>query len=169
MMSSSFRLYHCAMAPMALSLALFAGCVSSPGEGSHGAGPHHAAINKDTPGWIVFPGRTDLAHDGAFANDPTFHPAVPIKETRPRVSILCPPGRYRAWIMFIVEADGSVGEARVVESSGEEAVDSACVECVQRWSFQPCSVQGKPLATTVELPFDVAVGSKFREGAITDI
>ena len=63
--------------------------------------------------------------------------------------------------MFIVEADGSVDEARVVEGSGQEVIDSACLECVRQWRFQPGSFQGKLLATTTEVPFDVAVSTKY--------
>jgi len=159
---------HLALAATVLGLVVPAGCVSTPEAGPQAAAPAGRAaaapsgISKDTPTWVVFPDRKDLPRSDAIIRDPTFRLAVPVKQTKPDVSAACPAGKYTAWVMFVVEADGSVGDAVVVESSGQRAVDNACIECVRKWRFRPGMFRGEPIPTATEVPFDVLVAVNYR-------
>lgn len=51
-----------------------------------------------------------------------------------------------------VDADGSVSEVRIVESSGVDAFDAAACEAVRSWRFSPATVDGAAVSSTVSLP-----------------
>lgn len=51
-----------------------------------------------------------------------------------------------------VLADGSVGDVRVIVSSGSRLLDEAAVAAVRRWSFAPATVDGAPVASVLALP-----------------
>ncbi len=55
-------------------------------------------------------------------------------------------------VSFVVDARGSVEAARVVESS-DARFNSASVEAVLRWKFQPAEVDGGPAMAIITIPF----------------
>jgi TonB family protein len=59
-------------------------------------------------------------------------------------------------VEFLVREDGTVADARVVESGGE-ALDAACLEAVRGWRFQPAK------RGSVAVPFRQQHGFTFRE------
>ncbi|MCE9637398.1 MAG: TonB family protein [Planctomycetes bacterium] len=48
--------------------------------------------------------------------------------------------------------DGTVGEVRILESSGSKALDDAAIRAVRRWRFEPERLDGVALRSTVRLP-----------------
>ena len=55
-------------------------------------------------------------------------------------------------LSLLIDATGSVGEVRVVESSPAGVFDEAAVSAVKRWRFQPAMYEGRPVAIRVTLP-----------------
>jgi TonB family protein len=51
-----------------------------------------------------------------------------------------------------VQADGSVGEVRIVASSGVVAFDEAAVTAVRGWRFSPATVDGVAVSSRLTLP-----------------
>lgn len=51
-----------------------------------------------------------------------------------------------------VFVDGSLGDVRVVASSGSTSLDEAAIAAVRRWRFAPARVGGEPVASTLALP-----------------
>ncbi len=51
-------------------------------------------------------------------------------------------------VFYVVNADGSVGEARVEKTSGFADLDAASIEMVKHWRFKPATKDGKPLAVS---------------------
>ena len=50
----------------------------------------------------------------------------------------------------VVEADGTVGDVRVLSSLDTEyGLDEQAVDSVKRWTFQPGTYQGKPVPVSV--------------------
>lgn len=52
-------------------------------------------------------------------------------------------------VSFIVDIDGSVQDARVVEAAPPGIFEEAALEAVQRWSFEPGQNDGSPVAVRV--------------------
>lgn len=50
--------------------------------------------------------------------------------------------------------DGSVGDVRVVTSSGDAQLDRVAIATVRRWQFVPKIVEGRPVADWLEVPFE---------------
>jgi TonB family protein len=49
-------------------------------------------------------------------------------------------------VAFTVEVDGSVGDIRISQSSGNQSLDSATIACVQHWRYHPAIRAGAPVA-----------------------
>jgi protein TonB len=75
---------------------------------------------------------------------------------RPAVSY--PPEAYRAreegrvLVDVAVDAAGNVTNATIVERSGSQILDRAALEQVRQWKFSPALDNGKPVASSIEVP-----------------
>ncbi len=78
-------------------------------------------------------------------------PPKPLKITKPRYPIIARKMRYEGTVVLDIEVlpDGSVGEVKVVESSGYEVLDRAAVKEVKKWKFIPAVRNGKPVRSVV--------------------
>jgi TonB family protein len=111
-----------------------------------------ARIDRNSPPAVVFPERTDLAPKLGQANDPGVHYLSSTFNGVRRVNNLLPLGSTTVYVMFIVEIDGSVSDAKVIEGSGSRALDEACLAIIRKWRLSPPTFHGKPEATAVVLP-----------------
>ncbi|PLY40410.1 hypothetical protein CSZ94_21220 [Janthinobacterium sp. ROICE36] len=59
----------------------------------------------------------------------------------------------RVTLHFTVEADGKVSAAAVIRSSGYPALDEAARDALARCTFQPETLDGKPVASKVIMPY----------------
>ena len=59
-----------------------------------------------------------------------------------------------------VAADGSVADARVERSSGEQQLDAAALDAVVKWKFTPQMKNGKPVAGQVRVPVEFKQDAK---------
>ncbi|QYG04669.1 energy transducer TonB [Janthinobacterium sp. PAMC25594] len=70
-----------------------------------------------------------------------------------------PPGEKRrgaqgrVTLHFTVEADGQVSKAAVIRSSGYPALDEAARDTLAKCVFQPETLDGKPVASKVIMPY----------------
>jgi len=53
-------------------------------------------------------------------------------------------------LMLHVTAQGTVGDVRIKNSSGYDALDSTAVKCAQTWKFRPATQNGIPVEANVE-------------------
>ena len=71
-----------------------------------------------------------------------------------------PPGEKRrgaqgrVTLHFTVEADGKVSAAAVIRSSGYPALDQAARDALAKCVFQPETLDGKPVASKVIMPYE---------------
>lgn len=73
-----------------------------------------------------------VAPSGRAQLRPRFRPAPPYPEALRQSGL-----EGVVTLRIVIEADGSVSEATVVTSSGHEAFDTAAVETLRRWQFEP--------------------------------
>ena len=59
----------------------------------------------------------------------------------------------RVTLHFTVEADGKVSAAAVIRSSGYPALDQAARDALAQCVFQPETLDGKPVASKVIMPY----------------
>ena len=59
----------------------------------------------------------------------------------------------RVTLHFTVEADGKVSKAAVIRSSGYPALDQAARDALAQCAFQPETLDGKPVASKVIMPY----------------
>lgn len=57
-------------------------------------------------------------------------------------------------VAFVVNVDGDVTDARVVESTGRGRFDKSAVHAVRRWQFKPGRQKGKPVAVRCEVTIE---------------
>lgn len=58
-----------------------------------------------------------------------------------------------ASLCFHIEMDGTVSDVKVAETSGNDAIDRAAVNCVSTWRYKPAIKDGQP----VRIPWAVIV------------
>jgi protein TonB len=59
-----------------------------------------------------------------------------------------------------VDAQGSVGEIRIVKSSGSGSLDRAAVDAAMTWHYKAALRDGQPVAGTIEVPVDFRLGAQ---------
>lgn len=62
----------------------------------------------------------------------------------------------RVVLKVIIRKDGTVGPIRVHESL-EVGLDSAAIEAVQNWTFEPATVDGEPINVLADVEIDFAI------------
>jgi len=60
-------------------------------------------------------------------------------------------------LRLIVEADGMVGEAQVLEANPEKVFDSSAIEAARKWRFKPAILSGKAVSVFVDVPISFKV------------
>ncbi len=56
-------------------------------------------------------------------------------------------------LAFVVKADGTCGDIRVLETSGHEVLDQAAVRALGGWRFSPATRNGRPVASEQRIRF----------------
>jgi protein TonB len=64
-----------------------------------------------------------------------------------RVSKMATP---RVVLLLVVNTDGSVGDVRVMQGSGEEDFDQTMIETIREWRFSPAILKGRKVRCWVE-------------------
>jgi protein TonB len=59
-----------------------------------------------------------------------------------------------------VGADGRPGEITISRRSGSRDLDRAAVDAVRGWTFEPAIRDGKPVASTVQVPVDFRIANR---------
>ena len=59
-----------------------------------------------------------------------------------------------ASLCFYVEADGTISNMTIMESSGHEELDRGAMNCVSSWRYKPATKDGQP----IKVPWAVIVG-----------
>jgi TonB family protein len=93
---------------------------------------------------------------------PVAAPAVRVPASMPAACTppAWPPGEQRrgaqgrVTLHFTVEADGKVSAAAVISSSGYPALDQAARDALAKCVFQPETLDGKPVASKVIMPYE---------------
>lgn len=93
---------------------------------------------------------------------PVAAPAVRVPASMPAACAqpAWPPGEQRrgaqgrVTLHFTVEADGKVSAAAVIRSSGYPALDQAARDALAKCRFQPETLDGKPVASKVIMPYE---------------
>ncbi len=63
----------------------------------------------------------------------------------------------RVVLRVLVKSDGSAGEVKVESSSGYPRLDSAAVDTIKSWRFNPATVNGKPIDAWYPLPYEFKI------------
>ena len=53
-----------------------------------------------------------------------------------------------------IKSDGSIGEIKVLEHPGHERLVKAAIEAIKKARIEPALEDGKPIASTVRVPFN---------------
>lgn len=59
-----------------------------------------------------------------------------------------------------VGTDGKPGDITIARRSGSRELDRAAVEAVRGWTFEPAIRDGKPVASTVQVPVDFRIDNR---------
>jgi len=109
-----------------------------------------AAAPKTRPAQDAGNGPVTLPQaDAAFLNNPK--PRYPALSRRLGE-------RGKVLLEVLILTDGSVGEIAVKTSSGFPRLDSAALEAVRRWRFQPARRGTTPIAFRYDLTIDFTIG-----------
>jgi protein TonB len=57
-----------------------------------------------------------------------------------------------------IRADGTVTEARIERSSGNEALDAAALDVVRQWTFNPERRNGEAIGSSLRVPIEFSLG-----------
>jgi TonB family protein len=112
---------------------------------------------------------------GTAANDAvdSYIEPVPIQKPAP-IWPLGQLGTFRegwAALSFIVSPEGQVTQAMVEASSGNESVENAALNAVQKWRYKPATLNGVPVEhaiTRTIIRFQVEGGGGARAGFVND-
>jgi protein TonB len=102
--------------------------------------------------------RSDSPAEGGGRNADTFEAAradaAYLHNPKPEYPSMARSRHWEGKVVLRVKvlADGSCGEAEVVQSSGHDMLDEAASEAVRRWRFVPAKRGGKPIDSVVNIP-----------------
>lgn len=64
----------------------------------------------------------------------------------------------RAWVSFIIEADGSISNVSIAQSSGDELIDQEALRVVRKLpNFTPAKLNGRSVRMSYNVPINVQV------------
>ncbi len=124
---------------------LLAGCATSPSwQQSYSAPYNTAASEEEARIWKktddAFKDRTDYLAQGKFEGERVY-PKV-IAQPAPVLTPELKKERGVVLAAYMIERDGSVRDARVIESSNPK-LDAAAIDAVKKWRFAPGTVSGE--------------------------
>ena len=128
---------------------------ASPGPGDSGGGN---ATGSDPGGFGQKPGPG--FGDGATSGGPGVTMPTLIERVPPKYTADAMRARIQGsvWIECVVQADGTVGNARIIQSLDRRfGLDEEAMAAAKRWRFRPGLLNGKPVpvVVTIELMFSV--------------
>lgn len=97
----------------------------------------------------AFPARTDL---------PTKKPDQPANVKRrymPALPMSVASIEARIELFFVIEADGTVKDVKVLRSSGRTELDDLYVDAVRNWKYTPAKFNGRDVPQAVHQAFQV--------------
>lgn len=104
-----------------------------------------------------FKPRTDLAADSQHVyqeNEVDRIPSVLYREPPVIPSRFTRGGRsLHMTLLLIIDANGAVGDTKVVRSSGEPEVDDIVTENIKTWGFSPAIKRGKKVRCLLQQPY----------------
>lgn len=92
----------------------------------------------------------------AFSQEPSdaemFSPVSPILRSNPNYPTRALQSGSEGWVMlsFVVSETGEVEEPMIEDSSGVEAFEQAALEAVSKWRYTPATVNGQPVAQSMQ-------------------
>ena len=98
-----------------------------------------------------FPARTDV-----FRGRPDQDSQVLVRRM-PNIPASLEPTRGTVDIVFVIEVDGTVKDARLLQSSGDPAIDALYLDAVRSWSYKPAVNGGQPVAQLVRQQFAISL------------
>jgi len=129
------------------------GVSAGPGDTGTGTapGPDKAGLGN---------GRGPSFGDGALPGGPGVTMPTLIERVPPKYTVEAMQARIQGsvWIECVVQADGTVGDARVTRSLDRRfGLDEEAIAAAKRWRFRPGLLNGKPVPVlvTIELMFSV--------------
>jgi TonB family protein len=90
-----------------------------------------------------------------LAEIPTEAPELVRMTPLPPINSIIPRGGLKLIVMLLVLKDGSVGEARLVETSGVPEWDSVVLQAIRQWQFAPGRRDGVPADLWIRQPITV--------------
>lgn len=99
--------------------------------------------------------RDTTARERAAAATPD-RDALPLRRPAPAYPAAAQRAGDQGTVLLQVEvgADGRPGEVSVVGRSGSRDLDRAAIEAVRGWTFEPAIRDGKPVASSIQVPVE---------------
>ncbi len=103
--------------------------------------------------------RTATTTPSAVAAAPSVREARLLSRVDPEYPVEAMRTRQQGWVEvdFLIGADGSVGDVRVVGSRPGRIFDRAALRAIQGWRFEPRLENGQPVASRMRQRFDFRV------------
>jgi protein TonB len=100
----------------------------------------------------------DSASQNSIAGPPQ---PVKAKPAKPPKAIKTPdpkparhPGKGVTVVAVVVGTDGCTHDGKVIASSGSKETDDNALAAIQKWRFQPATVDGHPVAVQINISMD---------------
>ncbi|RDJ00414.1 energy transducer TonB [Dyella solisilvae] len=83
------------------------------------------------------------------ASAPGTHAAVLVRNVNPRYPTTAVRANQEGWVevAFTITPEGNVDDVKVVDAEPRHVFDSAALEAVKRWKYQPATQDGAPVAS----------------------
>lgn len=115
-----------------------------------GAGVVHTEVASD-PNHVFETSEVDQKPVPVFRKTPNVTTTIFKRVKNPRVVLL-----------FVVTAEGSVTDARLLKSSGDKEFDDIMLEMIADWDFRPAMKKGKPVRCWVQQGVHLTLGAVSR-------
>lgn len=80
-----------------------------------------------------------------------------VRDSQPKLPPMDEPGEYTVRIRYTVNADGSVGDIELTDSSGVPAIDRAIREAAAKMHYKPAVQNGEPRSVKIRRTYRVRV------------
>jgi protein TonB len=79
-------------------------------------------------------------------------PLTPLVKIPPMYPIRAKRLSIEGWVTvrFLVDTDGTVGNIQIIEAQPADTFENNVIQCVQKWKFQPGTVEGVSVKTWIE-------------------